>query len=193
MLLYLFCNFTINMKNIEIDGLHFELFLSIGDIEKKVLDLANQLKRIYKDEWPVCLIVLNGAVVFAHQLLKHLDPAIEFSLIKVNSYDGVNSTGKVVMDHFPYDIIKNQRILLIEDIVDTGSTLSFLKKELKKNGAKGIECITLLFKKNKYEYNIPPEYIGFTIGDEFVVGYGMDLDQKGRDLKNIYKSVIHQN
>ena len=181
------------MKNIEIDGLHFEIFLSLNDIENKVVDLAHELKGRYQDEWPVCLIVLNGAVVFAYELLKYLDSSIQFSLIKANSYNGINSTGQILIEYFPYDIIKNKNILLIEDIVDTGCTLNFLKKELKKNGAKAVECITLLFKKNKYKFNAPPEYIGFNIGNEFVVGYGMDLDQKGRDLKNIYKNVIHQN
>ena len=79
-------------------------------------------------------------------------------------------------------------VLLIEDIVDTGNTLSFLKTELIKNGAKQVECVTLLFKPMKYNYDSLPEYIGFNIGPEFVVGFGMDLNQKGRDLEDIYKN-----
>jgi len=181
------------MKNVEIDGLNFEIFISLKEIKRKITYLANLVKETYKDEWPVCLVVLNGAVVFAHELLNQLDSSIEFSLIKVHSYHGTESTGKIHLDYFPYDIVKDNKILLIEDIVDTGFTLNFLKKELKKHGAKHVECITLLFKKKEYNYKELPEYIGFQIGQEFVVGYGMDLNQKGRDLKNIYKSVIYQN
>ena len=113
--------------------------------------------------------------------------------MKVKSYDGIKSTKSISVEHLPYDIIKNREILLIEDIVDTGFTLNFLKKELKKHGAKNIECVTLLFKPDKYNFPIEPDYVGFSIGKEFVVGYGMDFNEKGRDLSSIYKNIIHQN
>ncbi len=181
------------MERVEIDGLNFEILISSKKIIEKIDLIFKQLNLKYKDNWPLCLIVLNGGAVFASRLLKDLENSVHVSLVKVKSYDGLKSTKHISVDYLPYDIIKNKEILLIEDIVDTGFTLNFLKKELKNHGAKNVECVTLLFKPSKYNYPVKPEYIGFSIGEEFVVGYGMDFNQKGRDLVSIYKNVIHQN
>lgn len=181
------------MKNIEIDGLNFELFLSSYEIKKRILELSNILKKVYQNEWPVFLIVLNGGVVFANELIKYLDDDIELSVVKVRSYKGLESTGEMSLDYIPYDVIKNKPVLLIEDIVDNGFTLDFLKNHLKEYGALSVSCVTLLFKPSKYIFKNKPEYIGFNIAKEFVVGYGMDFNQKGRELKNIYKHIIHKN
>tara|TARA_Y100000589_G_scaffold9813_1_gene8245 strand:+ start:15813 stop:16349 length:537 start_codon:yes stop_codon:yes gene_type:complete len=177
------------MDVLEIDKLNFEVFISHKDIIKKVNDISIALNASFKEDMPICLIVLNGAVVFAAELLKKLHPLIEFSLIKVKSYDGVSSTGKISLEYFPFNLIKNRRVLLIEDIVDSGLTLDFLRKELLSCGAKSVECVTLLFKSTKYLYSKEPEYVGFSIGEEFVVGYGMDLNEKGRSLMDIYKNT----
>ena len=181
------------MEKIEIDGLHFDILISSKKILNKVDLLFYQLNKKYQDNWPLCLIVLNGAAVFASRLLKELKKSVHVSLVKVKSYDGIESTKHISGEYLPYDIIKDQNILLIEDIVDSGLTLNFLKKELKKHGAKNVECVTLLFKPSKYKYSVDPEHIGFVIGEEFVVGYGMDLNEKGRELPSIYKNIIHQN
>ena len=181
------------MKNVNIDGLNFELFLSFDKISNKIIELSRQLKNAYLEDFPLCLIVLSGASVFANELLKHLDSSVEVSLVKVKSYNGIQNTGDVLVEYLPLDLIKNRKVLLIEDIVDTGDTLFFLRNELKKNGVIKIDCVTLLFKPEKYNYDLLPEYIGFNIGEEFVVGFGMDLNQKGRALKDIYKNIIYQN
>ncbi len=181
------------MEKVEIDGLLFELLISSKEISKKISILFEQISLKYQDEWPLCLIVLNGAAVFASELLKNADNSVHISLVKLKSYSGMESTQTILVDYFPYDLVKNKNILVIEDIVDTGYTLNFLKKELKKHGAKKIECVTLLFKPNKCNFSIKPNYIGFNISDEFVVGYGMDFNEKGRDLSAIYKNIIHEN
>jgi len=181
------------MQNIEIDGLYFETLISSNKISSKINHLFKKLESKYKDNWPLCLIVLNGAAVFASRLLRNVPNSVHVSLVKVKSYDGIESKKSISVDYLPYDIIKNKNVLLIEDIVDTGLTLNFLKKELKKNGAKNVECVTLLFKPTKYTYSKKPEYIGFNIGEEFVVGYGMDFNEKGRELTSIYKNIINQN
>ena len=181
------------MKNVNIDGLNFELFLSFDKISNKIIELSRQLKNAYLEDFPLCLIVLSGASVFANELLKHLDSSVEVSLVKVKSYNGIQNTGDVLVEYLPLDLIKNRKVLLIEDIVETGDTLFFVRNELKKNGVIKIDCVTLLFKPEKYNYDLLPEYIGFNIGEEFVVGFGMDLNQKGRELKDIYKNIIYQN
>jgi len=181
------------MKTIEIDGLTFELLITSQEILDKVSSLSKTLIFKYKDNWPLCLIVLNGAAIFAAELLKNIDVSCEVSVVKAHSYDGVRSTTNVIIDYLPYDLIKNRDVLLIEDIVDSGLTINVLKKELKQHGAKNIECITLLFKPSEYQYNVSPEHIGFVIGHEFVVGYGMDFNEKGRNLPSIYKNTLYQN
>jgi hypoxanthine phosphoribosyltransferase len=181
------------MNMIEIDGLQFELLISSQQILDKISLIADDIKFHHKNELPIFLIVLNGASVFAAELLKHLDPQVEISMIKVHSYDGSSSTGNISIDYIPSGRVLGRDVLLIEDIVDSGLTLNFLTRELKLHGAKTVSCASLLFKPNKYKYNIVPNYIGFEIGDEFVVGYGMDFNQKGRALKHIYKNIINLN
>ena len=181
------------MRNIEIDGLDFELFISSSEITERVTEISRELKELYRDQWPFFLIVLNGGVVFANELFKYLGSDIEFSLVKVQSYKGAETTGKILVDYIPYEAINNKKILLVEDIVDNGFTLDFLKKHLKDHGALSVSCLTLLFKPLKYRFKNKPEHVGFNIPEEFIVGYGMDLNQKGRQLEDIYKHIIHKN
>ena len=177
------------MTQVKIDGLYFDILISSDLIIDKVNYLYNILFEKYHNQWPLCLVVLNGASVFAEQLFIDSKLPIQIDQLKVHSYEGLRSKEKISIDYLPYDLIKNRDVLLIEDIVDSGLTLNFLKKELKNHGAKTIECVTLLFKPNKYQFSQVPEHIGFSIGDEFVVGYGMDFNQKGRELKHIYKNT----
>tara|TARA_B100000902_G_scaffold376807_1_gene408364 strand:+ start:4299 stop:4838 length:540 start_codon:yes stop_codon:yes gene_type:complete len=177
------------MKNIEIEGLEFELLINQGKILEQINSLAKELKENYPDNFPLCLIVLNGASIFASQLLDKLDNSVQISFIKVQSYDGLSSTGNIIIDYLPYELIKNRDVLLIEDIVDTGLTMNSLTKELKKNGARKVKCVTLLFKPNQYQYPTKPHHIGFSLEDNFVIGYGMDYNQKGRNLSDIYKNI----
>ena len=102
-------------------------------------------------------------------------------------------SNSVNFNDLPVSLVKDKKILLIEDVVDTGKTLSCIRNMLMKNGAQQVHCVTLLFKPKKYNYDLLPEHIGFNIGEEFIIGYGMDLNEKGRELKNIYKNIICQN
>ena len=181
------------MENIEIEGLNFEILLSSEKILHRVSSLAEKIKQQYQPDWPLFLIVLNGASIFASDLLKSINTSVPTSLVKVSSYSGTESTKNISVDYFPYEMVRGKNILLIEDIVDTGLTLTFLKKELKKHGANKIECVTLFFKPSKYNYSTNPQYVGFNIGEDFIVGYGMDYNQKGRDLNHVYKTTTHQN
>ena len=176
------------MKNIKVEGLHFQLFIPLDKIKKRIFDISDLVKQKCESDY-VFLIVLNGASVFAEEFLKFFASETPWSVVKVRSYSGIHNTGKIVLDYIRYDFVKNKKVFLIEDIVDTGYTLNFLKKKMINNGALSVECITLLFKPSKYLFQEAPEYIGFSIGDEFVLGFGMDVNQKGRELKDIYKHV----
>ena len=177
------------MKKINIGGLNFKIFLSQKKITKRIFEISQELKSEYQNDWPLFIIVLNGALVFANQLLSLLGPRITFKSIKAHSYSGTKSTGKLSIENFPHNAIKGKPIIIVEDIVDSGLTLDFLRNELLESGALSVECVTLLFKKSSYKYKKQPKYIGFHIGKEFVVGYGMDYNQAGRDLENIYKQI----
>ena len=145
MLTVLFCNFIIEMKNVEIDGFAFELFIPSSQIASKIKDLAKQLSHAYPDDFPMCLVILNGASVFAKNLLRYLDPFVEVHMITVKSYSGMKSNS-INFNDLSVGLVKDKKILLIEDIVDTGKTLSFLRNMLMKNGAQQVHCVTLLFK-----------------------------------------------
>ena len=141
------------MKKIRIDDLSFKVFISRNEISKKIIKLRKEVIARHQNCFPICLIVLNGAKSFAREFLQSLEPSPEIHFINVKSYVGTSSTGKVLVKSLPNRKLKNKKVLLIEDIVDTGNTLSFLKTELIKNGAKQVECVTLLFKPMKYNYD----------------------------------------
>ena len=177
---------TLNMK---IKDLEFKKFIPADRLEKKVLSLAEQINKDYDGKTPVFLPVLNGSFMFASDLLKEITIFCRVSFVKISSYAGTASTGqlKTLIGHdeslFGLDII------IIEDIVDSGLTLEKLMEDLKGRGAKSVEAIALLRKKVAREKNIAVKYVGFELEDEFVLGYGLDYDGLGRNLKDIYKQV----
>ena len=177
---------TLNMK---IKDLEFKKFIPADRLEKKVLSLAEQINKDYDGKTPVFLPVLNGSFMFASDLLKEITIFCRVSFVKISSYAGTASTGqlKTLIGHdeslFGLDII------IVEDIVDSGLTLEKLMEDLKGRGAKSVEAIALLRKKVAREKNIAVKYVGFELEDEFVLGYGLDYDGLGRNLKDIYKQV----
>ena len=175
--------------NMKIKDLEFKKFIPADRLEKKVLSLAEQINKDYDGKTPVFLPVLNGSFMFASDLLKEISIFCRVSFVKISSYAGTASTGqlKTLIGHdeslFGLDII------IIEDIVDSGLTLEKLMEDLKGRGAKSVEAVALLRKKVAREKNITVKYVGFELEDEFVLGYGLDYDGLGRNLKDIYKQV----
>ena len=173
----------------KIKDLEFKKIIPAAQIEKKVLAIAAQINKDYEGKTPVFLPVLNGSFMFASDLLKAVTIYCKVSFVKISSYAGTASTGqlKTLIGHdeslFGLDII------IVEDIVDSGLTLEKLMEDLKSRGAKSVEAIALLRKKIAREKNIIVKYVGFELEDEFVLGYGLDYDGLGRNLKDIYKQV----
>ena len=162
-------------------------FISKERILKKVKKLAAKIKKDYNDE-VYCVIVLTGAIVFFTDLmraLKELGMEIQFSHIKLSSYEGTESKGEVEVILNIVEDLTGKDVLVVEDIVDTGITLDFLDDYLKKKGARSIKTVALLNKKSRRKVEVNIDYTGFEIPDKFIVGYGMDLDQKYRDLDYI--------
>ena len=177
------------MMKIAIDDKTFETFIEYEMIEKRIRLMGIQLNVDYEDKVPVFIGVLNGSFRFMADLMKEisLDCSIEF--IKVSSYNGgTKSTGNV-LEILGLDAdIKGKDVIIVEDIIDTGKTLTYLLSTLKPLQPASIKVITLLLKPDAIETQFPEiAYIGFEISNDFVVGYGMDYDHLGRNLNDIYR------
>jgi hypoxanthine phosphoribosyltransferase len=173
----------------KIKDLAFKKSISQAKIEKKVSELAMQISVDYDGRTPVLMPVLNGAFMFASDLIKEITVPCRVSFVKTSSYQGTQSSGqlKTLIGH--EESLFNQDILVVEDIVDSGTTLQKIIEELRDRGAKSVEAVALLRKKVAREKNTDVKYVGFELEEEFVVGYGLDYDGLGRNYKDIYKQI----
>jgi hypoxanthine phosphoribosyltransferase len=164
----------------------FTICISHQQIEKRVKELAIELNDLFRDRKPVFLSVLNGSFIFASDLMKELNMACEISFIKLSSYTGTSSSGKVSELIGLETNLQNRDVVIIEDIVDTGRTIAMLYQLLNQKKVRSTTLVTMLFKRAALIENITPDYIGFEVEDKFLVGYGLDYNQYGRNLKDIY-------
>ena len=165
----------------------FELFIAQKEIFKQVELLGDVISNDYKDKKPLFLGVLNGAFMFASDLMKHITIPAEISFIKVASYQGMSSQGQTKELLGLNMEVKDRHLLVIEDIVDSGITMEGIINNLKSKGAASIEVVSLLVKPECLKKDIDVKYLGFEIPEKFVVGYGLDYDGLGRNLKDIYQ------
>jgi hypoxanthine phosphoribosyltransferase len=172
----------------KIKDLEFKQFINKSEIQQKVRALAIQLNEDYKDKTPVFLPILNGSFIFAADLIKQIEVPCRVSFVKLSSYAGTTSTGQIRSVIGVEESLFNQHIVIIEDIIDTGLTLTNLVADLKNLGAKTVEVVALLRKQPARAKNIPAKYVGFEIENQFVLGYGLDYDGLGRNLKEIYQA-----
>lgn len=177
------------MKRINVSDREFELFLSSDKIHARIRELANEISNDLKDKDPVFIGIMNGAFMFASDLFKNLEIDAQISFVKLSSYHKMASTGKVQQSIGLNMDIKDMNIVILEDIIDTGNTLLEILAILREYQPASVRIVTLLFKPGKYKQNIPPDYIGFSIPDKFVVGYGLDYNGFGRKYADIYTVV----
>ena len=165
---------------------NIEVLFDEKTINNRVKELAKEIEKEYNNEEVVFICTLKGAVFFACDLLKNYKGDARLEFLRVSSYHGKETTGKIELNlSINEDNIKDKNVVIIEDIVDTGYTLSFLKDYLNKMNPKSLKVCTLLDKKIKRVVDIKPDYYGFDIGNEFVIGYGLDYNQKYRNLPYI--------
>jgi hypoxanthine phosphoribosyltransferase len=177
-----------NEKGMKIKDLTFEKFIDEKDINNKTTSLAAMVDHDYASRIPVFLPVLNGSFMFGADLLKRVTIPCKVSFVKISSYVGTVSSGQIKTLIGLDESLFNQDIIIVEDIVDTGLTLQKIVNELKSLGTKSVEVISLLRKKPAREKGVAIKYLGFDIDQEFVVGYGLDYDGLGRNLRDIYKT-----
>ena len=162
------------------------MYLSKDDINNRLKEMANQLSEKYCDECPVIIGILNGSFVFMADLIRKIDFECEIDFMKVNSYVGKETSGKVQLEKDININIDNRRVIIVEDIIDSGLTMDYLHKHISAYKPKDITIVTLLLKNNNHTLNFNIDIVGFDITSEFVVGYGLDLDQRFRQLDSLY-------
>ena len=178
------------MKEVTVLDKKFREFISEDKIISRIEELAEKINKDYEGEDVVFLGILNGAFLFAAELFKRINIKARISFVKLASYEGTSSSGTIRELIGWNEDIKNKNIIIIEDIVDTGNTLERIVDELVIRKVSGIRVATLLFKPGAYKKDIPVEYVGFEIPNDFVVGYGLDYDGFGRNLPSVYSLVI---
>jgi hypoxanthine phosphoribosyltransferase len=164
----------------------FVPFITAEKIRVRVAELGKQIEQEYADKKPLLIGVLNGSVIFMADLLRNINCSCEIGFIRVSSYSGTSSTGQVRNVLGMSESIKGRHVILVEDIIDTGDTAAFLLETLKQQEPASICFAAMLFKPASLRQDIQPEYKGFTIPSDFVIGYGLDYDGLGRNLADIY-------
>ncbi|SNS02508.1 hypoxanthine phosphoribosyltransferase [Belliella buryatensis] len=165
----------------------FVPFITAEAIDSRLQEMGEMISKDFKDDNPIILGVLNGAFMFLSDLAKYIKIPAEISFIKVSSYQGISSTGEV-KDLIGLDAkLQGRKVIVVEDIIDTGLSMTHLLKKLKINQPSQISVVTLLFKPEALKHQLKIDYIGFEIPNKFVVGYGLDYDGFGRNLPAIYQ------
>lgn len=177
------------MNTIAIHDKQFKLEFSEAEILKAVKAVADKINHDFKGQEPLFVAVLNGSFMFASDLMKQIILPCAITFTKMASYEGVSSTGKVNELIGLNTDLTGRDVIIIEDIVDTGNTLQKLHKLMLEKGASSVKIASLLFKPMAYRYDLPVDYVGITIANDFIVGYGLDYNDLGRNLKDIYKVI----
>jgi hypoxanthine phosphoribosyltransferase len=177
------------MSVIRVHDKSFDVYLSEPVIQQRIRELAADINRDYKGIRPVFIAILNGSFMFAADLFRSLDIEAELCFIKLASYKGMKSSGNVVTSIGLEDDLYGRDVIIVEDIVDTGKTLHDFLPKLLHQQPKSLKIAALLHKPEATEFPLQLDYVGFDIPNKFVVGYGLDYDGLGRNLRQIYQVV----
>lgn len=166
---------------------NFIPYLSEVEIQKKIKELASTINKDYKETKPLFIAILNGSFMFASDLFKEINLDCEISFMKLSSYNEMTSSGNVRELIGINENVFNRDVIVIEDIVDTGHTMTNVLDQFKDRGVKSVEVVSLLVKPEALVNPVEIKYMGFDIPNKFVVGYGLDYDGFGRNSKAIYQ------
>ena len=176
------------MERIKIHDKYFKKYINAEDIKIRIEVLGKVLDKEYAnaENPPIFLSILTGSFIFAADLIREISFDVEISFIKLSSYEGTASTGKVSQVMGLTRSIEGRDVIIVEDIVETGNTMEELIEILKEKGAASVRICTLFFKPNRFHKDFHIDYPLFTIPDDFIVGYGLDYNQLGREYKDIF-------
>lgn len=167
----------------------FQPYLKAKDIHEQIGKLAAQINTDYQGKRPLFIAILNGSFMFAADLFKELTIDAEICFIKLASYKGTKSTGNVVTSIGLDEPLKGRHIVIVEDIVDTGKTLHEFLPQLLNQQPASLKIAALLHKPDALVYPLVIDYLGFSVPDKFLLGYGLDYDGLGRNLREIYQLI----
>ena len=177
------------MNTIQVLDKTFEPFIPQEKIENAIADVAKRVSRDYKDKKPLFLVMLNGAFMFAAEFFKHMEDPCEIQFVKYTTYNGTSSTNKVNHLIGLPEGLEGRDVVIVEDIVDSGFSMKCLTDDIALQKPKSCKIVTMLFKPKAFKYDYKIDYVGLEIGNEFIVGYGLDYNSFGRNLPAIYKIV----
>ena len=175
------------MKSVKVNDKEFELFLAQEEIERAIDKIAAQISKDMEGKDPLFVCVLNGSFMFASELMKRVTIPSEVSFVKISSYKGLSSSGKLKEIYGLEEDIKGRSVVIVEDIVDTGYTMSLILDQLACDEPAEIKVATLLLKPDALKVEVPLDYVALSIPNDFIVGYGLDYAGYGRNYPDIYK------
>ena len=172
---------------ITVNNLQFKPFIAAETIQERIEELGVALRERYAGQRPLFIGILNGAFIFTADLVRAAELECEVTFMRLSSYAGLQSTGQVTTN-MGLDIeIKDRHVILVEDIIDSGRTLYELTKNMREQGPASVAIATLLLKPDALQFPLEADFVGFSIPSKFVIGYGLDYNQAGRELKEIYQ------
>lgn len=177
------------MDTIKVLDKEFKLYIPQEKIESVIKEIADLINEDYKDKKPLFIVMLNGAFMFAAQLFKELDIDCETSFVKYSSYEGTHSTYEIKELIGLSSSLEGRDIVIVEDIIDSGFTINRLLQKLQDMKVSSVRIATMLFKPNAFKFDYKIDYVGMNINEEFIIGYGLDYNEHGRNYTSIYKVV----
>lgn len=175
------------MSVIQVHDKKFTPYLTVSQIDEQVKRLGAEMNRDYAGKRPLFIAILNGSFMFASDLFKELTIEAEICFIKLASYKGTRSTGHVITSIGLDESLKDRHVVIVEDIVDTGKTLSEFLPQLISQGPASLKVAALLHKPDALVHPLQLDYVGFNVPNKFLLGFGLDYDGLGRNLKEIYQ------
>lgn len=177
------------MSVIEVNGKQFQPYITAAEIDKQVKRLGAEINKDYNGQRPLFIAILNGSFMFAADLFKELSIDAEICFIKLASYKGTRSTGHVITSIGLDESLKDRHVIILEDIVDTGKTLHEFMPQLVDQQPASLKIASLLHKPEALIFPIKIDYLGFSVPNKFLLGYGLDFDGLARNLKEIYQLI----
>lgn len=172
---------------ITIGELSFIKYIDAEEIEAKVQEIADSIREDFHEKYPMFLVVMNGAFIFAADLIRKLEFPCELNFVRIKSYHGTESTGEIDI-YMPSNLeLRDRHIIIVEDIIDTGNSMAAFIPKLKTYLPASVSLSSILVKPAAHKHDIITQYPGFIIPEKFVVGYGLDYDGMGRNLKDLYQ------
>ncbi len=174
------------MSRVTIKDKTFEVSIPEAQVKERVRELAQQMSRDLEGKNPLFLGVLNGAFIFAADLMREMTIACEISFVKLASYQGTTSTGTIQEVIGINEDLTGRTVVIVEDIVESGLTIKRMMEQIGTRNPASVQVCTLFFKPEKLKEDLMLDYVAFSIPNDFIVGYGLDYDQQGRQLRDVY-------